>query len=99
MAPWLISLIAVVSIALCLFLWFRDVRRIMQERKSTVESAAGNLAAYQEKMRRVRNDPDAAAVLARSEDIYRLAVDIYNRTLQKPWNCLPAHLMGYHRIS
>ena len=99
MAPWLISLIAVVSIALCLFLWFRDVRRIMQERKSTVESAAGQLAVHREKARKARGDPDAAAVLARSEDIYQQAVDIYNRTLQKPWNYLPARLMGYHRIS
>jgi len=99
MAPWLMSLIAVVSVALCLFLWFRDVRRIMQERKSTVESAAGQLAVHREKARKARDDPDAAAVLARSEDIYRQAVDIYNRTLQKPWNYLPARLMGYHRIS
>lgn len=99
MAPWLISLIAVVSVALCLFLWFRDVLRVMRERKSTVESAAGNLAAYREKMCRTRGDPDAAAILARSEDIYRQAVDIYNRTLRKAWICLPARLMGYHRIS
>jgi len=99
MAPWLMSLIAVVSVALCLFLWFRDVRRIMQERKSTVESAAGQLAVHREKARKARDDPDAAAVLARSEDIYQQAVDIYNRTLQKPWNYLPARLMGYHRIS
>jgi len=99
MAPWLMSLIAVVSVALCLFLWFRDVRRIMQERKNTVESAAGQLAVHREKARKARDDPDAAAVLARSEDIYQQAVDIYNRTLQKPWNYLPARLMGYHRIS
>ena len=99
MAPWLMSLIAVVSVALCLFLWFRDVRRIMQERKSTVESAAGQLAVHREKARKARDDPDAAAVLARSEDIYQQAVDIYNRTLQKPWNYLPARLMGFHRIS
>jgi len=98
MVPWFISLIAVVSIALCLFLWFRDVRRIMQERKNTVESAAGQLAAYRERVSKARGDPDATAVLARSEDIYRQAVNIYNQTLRKPWNYLPAHLMGYHRI-
>jgi len=98
MAPWLMSLIAVVSVALCLFLWFRDVRRIMQERKNTVESAAGQLAAYRERVSKARGDPDATAVLARSEDIYRQAVNIYNQTLRKPWNYLPAHLMGYHRI-
>ena len=99
MAPWLISLIAVVSIALCLFLWFRGVRRIMRERKSTVESAAGQLAVHRERARKARGDPEAAAILERSESIYRQAVDIYNRTLKKTWNYLPAHLMGYHRIS
>ena len=99
MVPWFISLIAVVSIALCLFLWFRDVRRIMQERKNTVESAAGQLAAYRERVSKARGDPDATAVLARSEDIYRQAVNIYNQTLRKPWNYLPARLMGFHRIS
>ena len=99
MAPWLMSLIAVVSVALCLFLWFRDVRRIMRERKSTVESAGEQLVACREKALRARGDPEAAAVLERSENIYRQAVDIYNRTLRKPWNYLPAHLMGFHRIA
>lgn len=98
MVPWLIALIAVVSVALCLCLWFRDVRRIMRERKSTVESAAGQLAVHRERARKARGDPNATAVLARSEDIYRQAVNIYNQTLRKPWNYLPAHLMGYHRI-
>ena len=98
MVPWLTSLTAGVSVALCLFLWFRDVRRIMRERKSTVESAAGQLAAWREKARKARGDPEAAAVVERSENIYRQAVDIYNKTLRKPWNYLPAHLMGYHRI-
>lgn len=99
MAPWLVSLIAAVSVALCLFLWFRDVRRIMRERKSTVESAAGHLTQYQEKARKAQGAPEAAAIFERSEKIYQQAVDIYNRTLQKPWNYLPARLMGYHRIS
>ena len=45
MAFWLMTIVAVISTAGCLFLWFRDVRRIMQQRKSTVESAAGQLAA------------------------------------------------------
>ena len=31
-------LIAVISSALCLFFWFRDVRRIIGKKRSTVES-------------------------------------------------------------
>ena len=95
MAPWLITLVALVSTGICIFLWFRDVRRIMQEQKSTVESAGGQLVACREKAIRARGDPEAAAVLERSESIYRQAVEIYNRTLCKPWNYLPAYLMGF----
>ena len=99
MQLWLVWVIALSSIMICLFLWVRDVRRIMRERKSTVESADGQLVACREKALRARGDPEAAAVLERSENIYRQAVDIYNRTLRKPWNYLPAHLMGFHQIA
>lgn len=98
MASWIVWLIAVISTTLCLFLWFREVRRIMRERKSTVESAGGQLAVCREKALKARGDPEAAAILDRSEKIYRQAVDIYNRTLQKPWNYLPALLMGFRHI-
>lgn len=99
MAAWIPWLIAIVSMGAFLLFWFRDVRRIMRERKSTVESAGGQLVACREKALRARGDPEAAAVLERSENIYRQAVDIYNRTLRKPWNYLPAHLMGFHQIA
>lgn len=99
MAFWLMTIVASISTAGWLFLWLRDVRRIMRERKSTVESAGGQLAVYREKARKARGDPEAAAIFERSENIYRQAVDIYNLTLQKPWNYLPAHLMGFHYVS
>lgn len=99
MGSWVVWLVAIVSTAVCLFLWFRDVRRTMRERKSTVESAAGQLSVCREKARKARGDTEAEAVLERSENIYRQAVDIYNKTLRKPWNYVPAHLMGYHRVS
>lgn len=94
MVPWLI-LLAGICAALCLLLWFRDVRRVMRERRNTVESAAGQLAAWREK---ARDAPDAAAMIERSEAIYSQAVDIYNRTLRMPWNYLPARLLGFHPI-
>ena len=98
MASWIIAAIAVVSTAVCIFLWFRDVYRVMRERRSIVESAAGQLAAYRAKAIKARNDPEIAAVLERSEKIYRQAVDAYQQVLQKPWNWLPACLMGFHDI-
>ena len=94
----IIALVAVVSTAAFLFLWFRDVRRIMRERKSTVESAKAQLTIFRDKAQKARDDPDAAAVLARSESIYRQAVEQYNRTLGKLWVRLPATLMGFRMI-
>ena len=99
MGHWIVwPIIAVASITVCLILWFRDVQRIMDERKSTVESAAGQFAACKERAARTKDDPESAAVLARSEKIYRQAVDIYDRTLKKPGIFLPAILMGFRPI-
>ena len=79
----------------CLFFWFRDVRRIMCARRSTVESAAGQLALCQKKR---ADDPAATDVLRRSESIYRQAVYLYEKTRKKPWVYLPALFMGFHAI-
>ena len=98
MSSWLAWLIAILSTAAFLVLWFREVRRLMLERKSTVESAAGQLAACREKAAQANGDPDAAAILARSESIYQQAVDIYKQTMCKPWIYLPARLMGFQQI-
>ena len=98
MAFRMIALVAVVSTAAFLFLWFRDVRRIMQERKSTVDSAKAQLNVFREKAHTARGDPDTAAVLQRSESIYRQAVEHYNQTLRKPWVYPPAALMGFRMI-
>jgi len=95
MLPWLAWFIAVVSTSVCLLLWFRDVRRVMRNRKSMVESAAGQRSVCRQKADQARGDPDAAAVFERSENIYRQAVEHYNHTMRKPWNYLPAYLMGF----
>ena len=98
MTFWMIALVAVVSTAACVFLWFRDVRRIMRERKSIVESAESQLAVFRDRTGKARDDADTAAILERSESIYRQAVEHYNQTLRKPWVCLPAALMGFRMI-
>lgn len=94
----LICLIAVISTALCIVLWFRDVRRIMKEQQSTVESARRQLVSSRARAAKARDDPDASAVLERSRNIYRQAVDHYNRTLRRPWVYPPAALMGFRMI-
>ena len=98
MAPWLISLVAAISIILCFFLWFREVKRVMRENKSTVESAGAQLAVSRVKALRTRDDPESAAVLERSCKIYRQAVENYNLSLRKPWYWLPARLLGFRPI-
>ena len=96
MVPRIVWLVAIISSVICLFFWFRDVRRVMRERMSTVESAAQQLDNCRKKCNKTRNDPEATAVLERSENIYKQAVNIYNQTLQKPYYFLPAMLMGFH---
>ena len=98
MPSWFPWLIALSSTTLCLFLWFRDVRRIMTSRKSTVESAAGQLSVCRKKAAEARQDSGVAEVLRRSQSIYTQAVDHYNATLRKPWVYLPAVLMGFRPI-
>lgn len=97
MAFWLMPPIAVISTAICLYLWFRDVRRIMTKQKSTMESAKAQFKIFRAKARKVGNAPHVA-VMERSESIYQQAVEHYNRTHHKPWVYLPVTLMGVHTI-
>jgi len=99
MWPWIMGLIAAVSTAVCLFLWFRDVRRNMRDRQSTVESAARQLSSCRSKVISAKDDPRAADVFERSKKIYVQAVELYNQTLEKAWVFLPARLMGFRHIS
>ena len=99
MALFFAWFVAFASLTLSLSLWFRDVRRIMNERMNVVEIAAGQLSVFRDRAFKSREDPKAAAVFERSERIYQQAVDIYNFTLQKPWNRLPARMMGFRRVS
>lgn len=98
MVLWIILMISVVSTVACLFLWFRDVRRVMRDRKSMVDSAESQLLSSREKALRDWGNPDAKAVLARSERIYDQAVRLYDETLKKPAYLLPALLMGFRFI-
>lgn len=100
MATWIAWPIAIVSTAVCLFLWFRDVKRIMRERMNTVQSAAAQLEVCRKKAEQVgEQNPEANVVLKRSESIYQQAVALYHLHLRKPWIWLPATLMGFRKIT
>ncbi len=89
MEQWIAWLAALVSFSAFLVLWFREVRRMLRSLKSIVDSALEQAAACRR---------SAAGVLARSESILRQAVENYNHALTRPWNFLPGHLMGFHRL-
>lgn len=93
MLVWIAWGIAAVSTAACLWLWFRDVRRVMEERKRMVESAAAQLAFH--KKQAAPGDEAGAAVVQRSASILAQAADIYNAARQSRRYRLPAAVMGY----
>lgn len=98
MSPWIAWLIAAISTAAFVTLWFWEVRRILNDRKSTVDSAAGQLDAFRRRAAGTCCDGELTQVLRRSESIYYQAVRNYDRTLSRPWIYLPARLMGFRRI-
>lgn len=99
MQPWIAWLIAAVSTAAFVCLWFWEVRRVLRDRKSVVDSAAGQLTAFRRRAEDAPSDEELATVLRRSRSIYTQAVDNYNRALSRPWAYLPARLMGFRRAS
>lgn len=97
MVPWIAWTLALISTGICLFLWFRDVRRVLRQQYSIVESAEGQLRYSRAKVRQCRN-PENEEVFLRSENIYRQAAAEFDRLLRKPGIYLPARLMGYHSL-
>ena len=90
-------LIAAVSTAAFVSLWFWEVRRVLNDRKSIVDSAAGQLTSFRRRAEGAPCDKEFTQVLRRSESIYYQAVHNYNRTFSRPWVYLPARLMGFRR--
>ena len=90
--------IAGLSLSLCLVLWFREVRKVMSEKRSTVESAAGQYYACCQRMTDDDSDAEVNAVCERSLRIYRQALDLYEEALAKPLYHLPARLMGFRNM-
>ena len=76
-------------------LWFLNVQRTMQERRSMVDGARRQLHESEEKAARSHGDPEAEAVLARSRSIYRQAVVHYDQAIAHLRYRLPALLMGF----
>ena len=87
---WVIWLMAIASTSALVVLWFWEVRRLLRQHRSMVESARCQRAAE------AAGNTDVAEVLRRSESIYRQAAGNYNETLHRPWIYIPGRLMGFH---
>lgn len=94
-------MIAIISTAAFIVLWFWVVHRELRARTHTVNSAIIQLAACRKLHMQARDGPeeqDARSILSRSLDIYHQSVMLYNQTLLKPWNRIPGFLMGFRQI-
>ncbi|MGB4984831.1 MAG: hypothetical protein WBO70_03540, partial [Erysipelotrichaceae bacterium] len=91
MYTWVAYTIAIVSAVAFIVLWFWVVRRELYTKKNMVEAAQLQLIASHKVYERDREGPNCATakeILKRSKSIYRQAVNIYNKTLSKPYNAI-----------
>lgn len=92
---WLLNvivyIIAGVSTAGVIAMWFASAGQILRARRDTVCSAESQYTAC-------LNGRQAVSVLMRSQDIYNQSVTIYNATLKLPRYRIPGFFMGYKAI-
>lgn len=94
--------IAFFSTAAFVALWFRVVRKELTAKQNMVESAKSQIAASRRQRLRARDIPEkekAQEILDKSYDIYRHSAELYNDTMQKPWNAVPALFLGFHPVA
>jgi len=92
----------IISTAAFLALWFWVVYREMITKIDTVNGAKSQLSSCFGKHMQARGssqEQDAKSILSRSLDIYHQSVMLYNRTLMKPQNYIPAFLMGFRQMN
>lgn len=94
---WIIWLVAIASTSALVVLWFWEVRRLLRQHRSMVESARCQLAAFEKRAAEAAGNADVTEVLRRSESIYRQAAEHYNTALCKPWAYLPGRLLGFRK--
>jgi len=101
MQNWIGWLIAGISIAGLLALWFAAARRELSQAKRSVEHAIRQVELHVDGCMQAGNGPYKAAAihsLGISRSIYREAIKNYETVRHKPVNRLPAFLLGYGDI-
>lgn len=92
--------IATISTIAFMVLWFWVVRKELYAKENMVAAVQYQLTASRETYDRVRDGPEgekAMEIFKRSQSIYKQAVEIYNKTLHKPFNAIPALLLGFRQ--
>ena len=101
MPDWIAWLIAGISTAGLVIIWFVSAYRNLARAKQSVENAIRQLRLHIDGQSQVRGGPYEAAAansLSISRSIYREAVKKYHAVRCKPVNRLPALFFGYHAV-
>lgn len=101
MITWIAWLLAGVSTAGLVIIWFVSTHRELARAKQSVENAIRQVRLHVDGCAQVCHEPYEAAAansLSVSRLIYREAVKNYEATRYKPVNRLPALLLGYRAI-
>lgn len=99
MLPAMIVAIVLVVAILLLFLWFRHVRVVLQERFEAVEIAAKQRNKMWESNGSDYTPADFTAMMTRCENIYTQATSLYEQALRQPFFALPAAIMGFRSLT
>ena len=94
--------IALFSTMAFVVLWFRLVGREMRRTEDLLESAKSQFFSCRSEYLQISEQTEkkmAEKIFRRSEDIYRQARLLYNRTLCKPQNIIPGFILGYRIVA
>ena len=102
MTAWIAWLLAGVSMGGLLVIWLVSACRKLTRAKQSVENAIRQVRLHIDGFAQVCNGPYEAAAansLSVSRLIYREAVKNYEAEIDKPFNRLPALVLGFRAIS
>ncbi|MEG1779261.1 MAG: hypothetical protein RR263_04105, partial [Oscillospiraceae bacterium] len=99
MTTFFACLIAGISTAAFVALWFWVVRRELYAKQKPLAAARCQLVASKKCYMRARGSGEeediAREIMKRSEQVYTRSVQIYNDALHKPLNVIPAGFLGF----
>lgn len=101
MPVWIAWLIAGISTAGFVAIWFSTAHRELLRGRQSVENAVRQIQLHVDACPQVRGGPydeTAMSALDTSRMIYRETVKGYNRIVRRPMNRIPALILGYPLI-